>query len=66
VCALFPFLEVSLLETMKFRCCLGGGCIVVVRVVYRSGTFCSYFLFLLLCASVLPLGYCIVVEARCN
>jgi hypothetical protein len=26
-----PFLEASLLESLKFRCCLGDGCIVVAR-----------------------------------
>jgi hypothetical protein len=28
-----PFLEASLLKSLIFRCCLGGGCITVARAV---------------------------------
>jgi hypothetical protein len=39
-----------------------------LRVEYRSGAFylLVFFLFIWMYASVLPLGYCIVAEARCN
>jgi hypothetical protein len=49
------FLEASLLENLDFMCYLDGVCTAATSVkVFR------------LCASVVLLGYCVVVETRCN
>jgi hypothetical protein len=52
-------------ESLDFRCCLGGGCTVVARteVLYRDFFFLVFFFFLWLYASVLLLGYCVDAEA---
>jgi hypothetical protein len=65
-CALFP----------SWRCHfwrVWSSCVVLVVVVllllgleHRSGCFIFLVSFFWLCASILPLGYCIVVEAGCN
>ena len=41
--------------------------LLLLRLEYRSGTFIffSYFSLVWLCASVLPLWYCVVAEAGC-
>jgi hypothetical protein len=40
-------LEACLLESLYFRCYLGGGCIALVRREILSSTFVSLFSFLL-------------------
>jgi hypothetical protein len=61
------FLGASLLKNLDFRCCLGGVCAASIRTGTLTGLlFFSFFFSFWLCASVLPLGYCVVAEAGCN
>jgi hypothetical protein len=63
------FLKVLLLEKLDFWCCLGGGCLSLLQGIdHCSGTFlfCISSSVFWLCASVMPLGHFVIVEARCN
>jgi hypothetical protein len=49
-------------ESVDFRCCLGGGCTVLARTRVVGLLFLSFIFLFWLCASILPLGYCVVAE----
>jgi hypothetical protein len=63
LCTVF-FLEASLMEKLDFWCYFDGVNVAISSVAWLL--FLQFFFRFWLCASVMPLGQCIVTETECN